>query len=463
MRQLAPSRKIAWRTFVIVMLMIFLIETMIMILLHTFLLGNVWLEVFADPTLLILFLFPSIYFFILRPMEREIAARQQSEKALQEANDQAELRVTQRAAELESANSHLEAEIGERKQSEDLLRESERRFRSLFENAPISLWEEDFSLIVATIDELRQSGVTDFRAYFGSHPEAVANCARMVRIIDVNKGTLKLYQAKSKDDFLEGIDKIFSEESLPAFREELIALAEGKTRFESEAINQTLIGNTIYISLSSVVAPNPAKASHRRFVSITDITNRKQAEMALQQTNDKLNTSVAELERRNQEASVLTEMSDLLQACTSIEEAYRTIRHIGPRLFPASAGALYLYNPSREDLEAVITWGNLPEEQSTRIFEPDRCWALRRWRLHIIDSLCDGLACHNHSSALVGLCIPLIAQGESLGVFYLRKKEADMPQPFNEQLAITPANRSPWRLPISVCAKHYAASPSSIR
>jgi diguanylate cyclase (GGDEF)-like protein len=280
MKQMAPSRKIAWRSFMSVLLIIFLVETIIMASFHLFfLINNIWLEGFTDSTLLALLLIPSLYYLMLRPMEREIATRQQSEKALQDANEQAELRVKQRTAELEATNAALKTEV----------------------------------------------------------------------------------------------------------------------------------------------------ASHQ------------QADLALQRINDKLNISVIELEQRSREAKLLTEMSDLLQACTSIQEAYRVIDHIGPRLFPASAGTLYMYGPSRDDLEPVLMWGHLPQEPITRIFEPGQCWALRRGRLHTMEGLCEGLACHISSSVQAGVCAPMIAQGESLGVLvlHLREKEADMPHPFNEQLAIT--------------------------
>ena len=37
----------------------------------------------------------------------------------------------------------------DRKQAEEALKESEARFRALFEDSPISLWEQDFSLVKA--------------------------------------------------------------------------------------------------------------------------------------------------------------------------------------------------------------------------------------------------------------------------------------------------------------------------
>jgi len=49
---------------------------------------------------------------------------------------------------------------------------------------------------------------------------------------------LELYKAKSKEELLLNLRTVFGEGSDEAFREELIAIAEGKPKFEIEAINQ---------------------------------------------------------------------------------------------------------------------------------------------------------------------------------------------------------------------------------
>ena len=104
----------------------------------------------------------------------------------------------------------------------------------------VSIWEEDFSGIHAAIEELKAKGVRDFPQYFAAHPQFVQQAISMVKIVDVNDVTVKLFAAKSKDELLESLHNVFVPETRDIFVGQLIAIAEGRTSFGAEVDLQTL-------------------------------------------------------------------------------------------------------------------------------------------------------------------------------------------------------------------------------
>ena len=156
--------------------------------------------------------------------------------------------------------------------------ESEARYRGIFEDSPISLWEEDFSDVKFYLSKLRDSGVTDLRSHMKKHPEVVKQCSTLIKIIDVNQATIDFHRAKSKRVFIEGLASIMNEESMEVLREELLALAEGNTKFESEFVGQALDGERIDSFLQLSIAPGYEDTWAKVFVSSIDISERKRAE-----------------------------------------------------------------------------------------------------------------------------------------------------------------------------------------
>jgi len=181
-------------------------------------------------------------------------------------------------------------EENKRKQAEEALEKSERHYRALFNQSPIPLWEEDFSEIKKFIDSLKKRRVKDFRKYFDNIPEKVAECARMINILEINKSVLKLHEAKSKEELLKGLPSIFTEESYEAFKEELIAIAEDRSECEFDGVVKTLKGNKKNIHLKWAVVPGCEESMERVYISTTDITERKQAEEKILHLNLVLRT-----------------------------------------------------------------------------------------------------------------------------------------------------------------------------
>jgi diguanylate cyclase (GGDEF)-like protein/PAS domain S-box-containing protein len=193
--------------------------------------------------------------------------------------------LLEKNTELSRINAELEMRVASRTAE---LSNSEVRFRGLFEHAPVSIWEEDFSPVRQYIDGLRRAGVLDFSAYFDGHPQELAGCARLVQIVDVNRATLEMYQAESKAQLLADLSKVLGPESLNAFKEELLALIRGDLIFETEIINYTLRRKKLVAFVRMTVAPGYEQTWSKVFVGISDITERRQAEAALSDERDLL-------------------------------------------------------------------------------------------------------------------------------------------------------------------------------
>jgi len=149
-----------------------------------------------------------------------------------------------------------------------------------------------------------------------------------------------------------------------------------------------------------------------------DTKRREAAERATQEANEQLNLWVEELEKRNNEVGFLNEVIEVLQMCAQPSDAYSAIEKSMMRMYPTAAGALYLFNNSRNLLEEVARWNGHEGEQ---VFTPEDCCALRSGHAHLVREPNAALLCRHLAGEPTGptKCIPLTAHGEVLGLMHL--------------------------------------------
>ncbi|HVB34534.1 MAG TPA: PAS domain S-box protein [Patescibacteria group bacterium] len=156
-----------------------------------------------------------------------------------------------------------------------------------------------------------------------------------------------------------------------------------------------------------------------------DITERKTREEELREIHEKLNCALDEARNRALVSEKLTELIDLVQCCQTDEQAYKIAEDSLASIFDSCGGALCLTSPSRDTVEAVGLWGMDPGTE--RVFSPGDCWALRRGKIHVVRDASSPVRCaHVHPSVKGGyMCVPLIAQGETLGLLFLQCEARD--------------------------------------
>jgi two-component system cell cycle sensor histidine kinase/response regulator CckA len=175
-------------------------------------------------------------------------------------------------------------DITDRRRADEELRKSEERYRNIFEDSPIALWEGDFRDLKVHLDELRERGGGDLRRSFDDHPGEIRESLKMIRVVDVNRAALRMYGARRKGELAGGLETIVCEESTETFRDALLSLDEGRQVFEGESVTRSLQGEKIHVFLRWAVAPGPGKAASRLLLSIIDITAHKRLEKQLLQS-----------------------------------------------------------------------------------------------------------------------------------------------------------------------------------
>ena len=287
-------------------------------------------------------------------------------------------------------------DMTERKQAEAAQRKAEEKYRNFFENSIAGIFQ-------STLDG---------------------------RLVAVNPALARLLGYDSPEDMVACVTDI--DRQLYA---RLSDRAELKRRlgedgrvsgFETELCRKD--GSTIWIVTNALLVRDGAGQPLCLEGTLVDISAHKQAEQEHEETRRKQVAWIGALEQRTREMSLLNEMSDLIQCCPTVDEAYGVIEQQAHWIFPEESGALYIVNSSRNLAESKAAWGAAFADAPA--FKPNDCWGYRRAQLHIAEETrMEGnknsrpiLHCqHLHSPAPDAyMCVPLIAQGETLGVLHLR-------------------------------------------
>jgi len=164
-----------------------------------------------------------------------------------------------------------------------------------------------------------------------------------------------------------------------------------------------------------------------RTTQLADINTQLQNEMiekdfARDELDRQNESMMKDLEKRTERATMLAKMGELLQSCVSRDEVFAAALGFAPKIFPAARGAVALLNAGRSLGEVIGSWTDC--QLPLREFEPTACWALRTGHPHLVVAG-DTTAPCAHAAGVKNtyLCIPILAQGETLGIVHFQASD----------------------------------------
>jgi signal transduction histidine kinase/DNA-binding response OmpR family regulator len=185
------------------------------------------------------------------------------------------------------------ADITELKRAEQIARESEVRFRNLFDSAPIAIWEEDWSELKKLVSELCAAGVADLREHFRQHPDLTARIPRSVAFTEINEAAAQLFGAASKEQLLEHLkggvsrhDPLAGSINFSGYSEVIAGFAEGRHRVSIEVDESTIDGRPLKL-IETYQRPSDDASSWSRIVACQqDITEIRRLSDELRKAKD---------------------------------------------------------------------------------------------------------------------------------------------------------------------------------
>jgi PAS domain S-box-containing protein len=176
----------------------------------------------------------------------------------------------------------------DRQRAATSVQESELRYRSLFEDAPVALWEEDFSELSKRLKEVLLPGTGDIAPWLHSHPEVVRELVSLVRVVDVNRAALRLAGATRKSELVGSLMVTMPDTALKRFELELVHIARGDLSFQWEGPAATVHGEHLFVATQWMVAPGGEEDLRRVLVAMIDVTDRVAAERSLRDSEARM-------------------------------------------------------------------------------------------------------------------------------------------------------------------------------
>lgn len=186
--------------------------------------------------------------------------------------------------------SYLEGfviDVTSRKKAELELSGSEKRFRSLFDDSPVALWELNFSALKDSFDSYGRGRVKLIRDDLLLTKENVEECISLIKVLDTNNLAIRFLKVESKKEMLlQGLAPYVTDQVWRFFRVILLDFASGSTRHRSEVQLTRDDGKGQFLRINCNIVPGYEKSWDRVLASVEDISELKRIEEELRKSKE---------------------------------------------------------------------------------------------------------------------------------------------------------------------------------
>ncbi len=163
----------------------------------------------------------------------------------------------------------------------------EPRYRELFEQSPVAIWENDWSDVKREVDRLVASGIDDVESYLLENKDVARRLIDKTRIVSVNYAAIAMYGLTDSDQMTKDHALGISEDELTVFCERVGVFIHDAGPITIETTDRSVDGAEIRVRMTSDV-PEAARDTWGCVVHIVeDVTEQWRAQDELAQSEQR--------------------------------------------------------------------------------------------------------------------------------------------------------------------------------
>ena len=180
----------------------------------------------------------------------------------------------------------LSSDVTQLHETQRALRDSEERYRSIFEAMPVAVLDEDWSGCKRIIDDMKADGIEDLETHLIENQDLLAKVWRELKVRFWNPAAHEIYRTRSAAelrDFFCDWSRAEDPKFLTFLARQFAHLSRGASKFSEELELRVTDGSLVSVQMNTMI-PEACRDSWQHVLVVEeDVSRRKEAEEKLHQ------------------------------------------------------------------------------------------------------------------------------------------------------------------------------------